>query len=105
MKRPAFPGLVARAAASLFPVAQGAASAAPETSAPQALEAWVPDDVIGFAKLNGLGERLEAVLESGLRRELESMALVKVLLSQEPWQKFQDHLSQFRSGSGKDPVK
>lgn len=73
-------------------------------AAPKALEAWLPDDVIGYAKINHLGERLSEFLGSQFRRDLESLGLVRVLLQNEKWQQFQDQLKKFKDASGKEPL-
>lgn len=78
-------------------------AAAPE-SAPESLEALMPDDVVGYVKLTGLGARLEEFLKSDLRKKLESIEAVKLALSQGPWQKFESGLADFREATGKDPL-
>jgi len=97
---PLFLGTVVAASTFVFAPAFPAAPIAP----PDALEAWMPDDVMGVVKLNGLGDRLDTFLKSDLRKEIESLDLVRAALAQDAWQKFQEELKTFESASGKDPL-
>jgi len=80
-------------------------AAPPVRALDEPLEAWVPDDVIGYARLSGLGEKLEQFLASNLRRELEALEPVKQGLSNPKLQEAMGHLERFKSATGKDPVK
>jgi hypothetical protein len=60
--------------------------------------------VIGYARINNLGERLSEFLDSQFRRDLESLGLVRVLLQNEKWQQFQDQLKKFKDATGKEPL-
>ncbi len=82
----------------LFPSAVPAADAEP-------LEAWMPDDVVGYVKLSGLGARIEELLSSDLRRELESIDAVKAALSEGGLRKFQKGLEDIRNATGIEPLK
>ncbi len=98
------PAFLALAAVPLLVGAPAAARAGAELAPPDALEAWMPADFAGYLKLQGLGERLESFLRSEGRRDLEALPVVKFLLSQEPWRKFQDGLDEFPTSSGKEPL-
>ena len=81
-------------------------SAAPiaARAAGEPLEAWMPDDIIGFAKLSGTGKRLEDFLKSDLRRELEALEPVRDALAQPKWKKFLQVVEAFKTSTGKEPV-
>ena len=76
----------------------------PRGAAADGLEAWMPDDIIGYVKVNDAGSRLEAFLKSDLRRELEALEIVRRARSEESWQKFERQLAEFRSLTGKEPL-
>jgi hypothetical protein len=84
----------------LAPLASSPSLAAP----PDALEAWLPDDVIGYVKIQDLGSRLDDFLASELRKEIESMDVARFVMSQDPWQKVQKGLQDFREATGKDAL-
>jgi hypothetical protein len=89
--------------AASIPASIRVAAAAPPT-APEALLSWMPEEVIGYAKFSGLGERLESFLKSPARRDLESTGLARFLMAQEPWQRFQKGLEEFKTATGKEPL-
>src|SRR5262245_54322871 len=82
----------------------GPALAAETGKAPERLESWLPDDVIGYVKGNGLGEHPDAFLASDARRDLEAMPIVQMALSQDPWSHFFHGLEEFKRATGKDAV-
>jgi hypothetical protein len=69
------------------------------------LESWMPDDVIGYVKVSGIGARLDEFLASDFRKELESIDAVKAILSQGQYKKFLRGVEDFKVSSGKDPLK
>ncbi len=103
LTRPAFSWL----ALWSLPVLSGAGGWArgAEITPPASLEAWLPDDSIGYAKLVGAGKRLDEFLGSRFRRDVESLDAVRFLLSRGPWQKFLSELEGFKSATGKEPLK
>jgi hypothetical protein len=84
--------------------AAGPALPAEPVKAPERLESWLPDDVIGYVKGADLGNHLDAFLASDARRDLEAMPLVQHALSQHPWQEFMAGLEEFKKATGKDAV-
>src|SRR5262245_28981604 len=76
---------------------------APAAEGP-ALESLMPDDVIGFARLRGLGPRVEEFLASGLRRELEALEPVKESRAHGPLAKLEAGLEKFEEATGQEPL-
>ncbi|MBI4604075.1 MAG: hypothetical protein HY721_19130, partial [Planctomycetes bacterium] len=95
--------VLSRASITLLFLLGSVALPLPGADAPP-LETWMPDDVVGYARLSGLGARLEDLLKSDLRRRLESLEAVKHLLAQEPWRRFEHGLEELRNATGKDPL-
>jgi hypothetical protein len=76
----------------------------PLTAAPDSLEAWLPDDVVGYVRIEGLGNRLEEFLDSSLRKDIEVLPVVQYAKSQEQWRDFEKRLAEFRAATGKEPI-
>jgi hypothetical protein len=71
---------------------------------PDSLEALMPDDIAGYLRISRLGERLDEFLRSPARKELEAIDAVRLVMTQEPWQKFLSGLEEFKAATGKDGV-
>ena len=72
--------------------------------APAALEEWLPQEVLGIAKVSGLGADLRQFLGSALRRDIEALAPVKQLLREERLRRALKELALFEEETGKNPL-
>ena len=61
------------------------------------LEEWLPDDVIGFAKIRDLGPQVRGWLSSDLRRRLYSSTVGQHLSSQDRFKELESRLESFQS--------
>jgi hypothetical protein len=68
------------------------------------LEEWLPEDVIGFAKVRDAGKHLRAFLGSKLFKDLESTRAGQFLKAHENYQKLEEGLEWFESASGRKPL-
>jgi hypothetical protein len=74
-----------------------------EPAPPDSLEAWLPDTVAGYVKLNQAGDRLKEFLGSGLRKRIESMPAGQAAMATDGWREFTKMLDEFRTSTGKEP--
>ncbi|HVR73763.1 MAG TPA: hypothetical protein VMT52_05500 [Planctomycetota bacterium] len=68
------------------------------------LEAWMPDDIIGYVKVSDAGARLEEFLTSDLRKDIESLPVVRLGMGPQNWKKALAALEDFRATTGKEPL-
>ena len=68
------------------------------------LEAWIPADAIAYGKIDGLGDRLRAVLASDLRRAVEDSVLGRALRQEKKARRFFSELEKLEKETGVEAV-
>ena len=77
-------------------------SGSPGRAEDPALEAYMPDNVIGCLRVRGVRARLDELLRSSALEELKSLDLLRQALTQGGGQELQKGLAEFQAATGKD---
>ena len=71
---------------------------------PESLTAWIPDNVVGYVKVEGLEPHLDAFLASGLYKEVERLGLIEKATREEGGRKLLEGFKKFREATGLEPL-
>gem|GEM_PF-1952873 len=88
----------------LWPLFVAVPIAVPTAARSESLDAWMPDDVIGYVRVSGLGAQVDRFLASDLRKELESLPMAQELLSHPNWKKFLKEVENFETSTGQSAL-
>jgi hypothetical protein len=68
------------------------------------LEEWIPGDVVAYARIDGLGQRIDDLLGSKLLKDIETTTLGQVLTANDGFAEALAYLKSFKETSGREAV-